>query len=121
MLLPAPSSMSGLPNIADVSNSCDNGDMKYYCLLLIAVATLLSSVVYSHQSRPFTVEEWTSDWDGGPDRDSEEFRGSIAAGEAIARKRQSTAPYLSALAFVLVIGLGAALRAGATRLVSKRD
>ena len=95
--------------------------MKRYWFVVLAVATLLSVMVYKHQSRPFSEVEWTSDWDGGPDPDSKEYRGSIAAGEMIARKRQAAAPYQSGFTFGIIIGLGAALRVVQARLLLRRD
>jgi hypothetical protein len=80
--------------------------MTYFWRAIVVIAILLSSLVFFYENRPFSAAEWTADWDGGPDRDSKEYAASISAGEKIAQKRQSMAPYTSLITFAATITFG---------------
>jgi hypothetical protein len=83
--------------------------MRTYWFKLAAFAALVSASLYHYQARPFSETEWTSKWDGGPDRNSKEYYASIASGQEIARQRKSAAPLQAAVAFAFLMGLGALL------------
>lgn len=80
--------------------------MSARLVIIVAVATLSAGLIWHHQSRPFSVVEWTADWDGGPDINTREYRASIAVGERLALHRQEAAPYQAAGAFFVIVAIG---------------
>ena len=107
--------------MADSAYSCDRRAVWRRWLPIAAIATLLSGLVYHHQSRAFSVSEMVRQWEGhGPDPDTSEFRNARASAEARAGRRQRAAPYRAGVTFLVVLGLGMLGRASQAGLRRRR-